>query len=294
MFVIQATVAFAAAPPTENVSVFTGPYTTPPSPMDEYSFSDPSIYEAIRTELVTSGVSSVTLRSNSISTIITNKVQSLEITDLNGIELKSNDIKNIILYFPNLQSLRLENCYIASIPAEIENLFYLKELYLNNNDITDLNNVNLNNMNSLTVIELNNCKINDLRSIFNSSNISVLRLENNAITSDLIPKEINAPKLTELDLCYNKLTQTPLVFTELQMLKKLYLKGNQFEKDPSPYFSNLEIIEVKSSDTNALLRAKGTTSTYLPELNLGGYTFHNCSFFNGIFSLFNKYINSNN
>lgn len=293
MFVIQAAVVFAAAPPTENVSVFTGPYTTPPSPMDEYSFSDPSIYEAIRTELVTSGVNSVTLRSNSISTIITNKVQSLEIADLNGIELKSNDIKNIILYFPNLQSLRLENCYIVSVPAEIENLFNLKELYLNNNDITNLNNVNLNNMNTLNVLELNNCKINDLSSIFNSSNLSVLRLTNNAITSDMIPKEINVPRLSELDLSYNQLTQTPMVLTDLQMLQRLYLIGNQFAKDPSPYFSNLEVIEVKN-DRISTLQAKATTSTHFSEFNFDGYSFHNCSFFSEIFSLFNKYINSNN
>lgn len=250
IFVIQASmIAFAAAePPVENASVFEGPYTCPPNPMDEYSFSYPAVYDAIRMNLVTNNVSGVTLRSDSISTLVTDQVETLEIGELDGAALTEDDIKNIVAYFPNLKVLKLENCYITTIPKEIENLTALNELFLSNNDITDLNNVDFTKLTSLSVLELNNNAITDITSLLNIESLQVLKLSGDAITSEMIPVSISLPNLEELDMSYNELTYIPISFETFQSLKCLYLNNNKITSVPSMYLQNLTIFDVSNNE----------------------------------------------
>ena len=249
IFVIQASmIAFAADPPKENASIFEGPYTCPPEPMDEYSFSYSAIYDAIRINLVTSDVSGVTLRSESISTLVTNDVETLEISALDGAALTADDIKSIIAYFPNLKVLKLENCYITSIPKEIENLTSLKELYLNDNTIAELNNIDFTKLTSLQVLELNNCGLTDIGSLFRINTLHVLKLSNNKLTSEMIPVTIQLQNLEELDMSYNELTYIPIAFETLQSLKCLYLNNNKLTSAPSMYLRSLTIFDVSNNE----------------------------------------------
>lgn len=251
IFVIQASmIAFAASaePPVENASIFEGPYTCPPDPMDEYSFSYPAVYDAIRMTLVTNKVSGVTLRSDSISTLVTDQVETLEVGELDGAALTEDDIRNIVAYFPNLKVLKLENCYITSIPKEIENLTSLNELHLSDNNIIDLNNVDFTKLTSLNVLELNDNEIKDITPLFNMESLKVLKLSNNAITSEMIPVSVSLPNLEELDMSYNELTYIPISFETLQSLKCLYLNNNKITSIPSMYLQNLTIFDVSNNE----------------------------------------------
>jgi|GEM_PF-3020174 len=252
MFVIQASmVAFAAAPPTENASVFAGPYTCPPAPMDEYSFSDPAIYEAIRLDLVTNNVEGVTLRSDSIPTLITDEVEILQIGELDGAAITENDIKSIVAYFPNLKVLKLENCYITSIPAEIENLASLSELYLSGNTLIGLSNIDFSKLTSLSILELNSCGLTDISTLFNISTLHVLKLSNNNLTSEMIPQNIYMPNLEELDLSYNALTTIPSSFSQLQALKYLILNNNKITSVPSMYLQELIACNIENNELSS-------------------------------------------
>ncbi len=259
VFVVQAVVAFAAAPPTEKSSMFAGPYTRPPKNMDEYSFSDPSIYEKIRLNLLTNGVTGISVRNESISPLVTNKVKVLEIAELDGAAITAEDFKSIIAYFPNLEILKLENCYISVVPKEIETLTSLKALYLNNNLIKSMSDIDLNKLVSLEILELNNCALTDISALFSQENLFVLKLTNNKITNEMIPAEINLPKLEQLDLSFNELTKVPENFSDLQSLKYLSVSDNKLSSVQSMYLQN--IIEFDVSNNELL-----STSNYFNKL----------------------------
>lgn len=106
--------------------------------------------------------------------------------------------------FTNLQSLRLFNNQLSTLPNSILNLAYLQELSIYENNLTSLP-----------------------TSIHNLVHLRLFEMNFNALTN--IPVQIGSlVNITEMDLRYNRLHYLPTEIHSLTQLHKLNLSGNLF------------------------------------------------------------------
>jgi hypothetical protein len=119
-----------------------------------------------------------------------------------------------------LQSLTWENNLMTStefnkICVQLENASNFKNLYVNNNSILDINNINL--LSNLIIFGANNNNISDISSISTIMNLGTLYLKNNNLDNDAISI------ITTLRQTYKKLGYT-----------NVYLGGNPNITDITP------------------------------------------------------------
>lgn len=146
------------------------------------------------------------------------------ITDLSGIGL-----------FVNITELNAGMNGITEIPAEIENLTELEELYFMLNQIEELPQ-ELFQLNHLVVLDLALNEISVLPSeVGQLTNLEVLQLNVNQIKE--LPQEIlNLTNLTDLDCNENLLSEIPANFDSLQNLTYVEFGNNAFTAIPEEIF----------------------------------------------------------
>ena len=114
----------------------------------------------------------------------------------------------------------------SSLPYSREKLLILTELWLHENNLTELPK-EIGNLTNLTKIWLHENNLTELpKEIGNLTNLTELWLHKNNLTE--LPKEIcNLTNLTELSLYNNNLTELPNEIGQLTNLTGLTLFGNQ-------------------------------------------------------------------
>jgi len=128
----------------------------------------------------------------------------------------------------DVQALHLQNCYLASIDGlkRIANINNCQELYLGNNQLTNLGN-SLHGLNALKTLHLDNNQLTDLGDSLHGLNyIKDLNISNNQLTN-LGDSLHGCIALWHLNLSGNQLTDLEnKSFAGLNKLKKLYLSKN--------------------------------------------------------------------
>ena len=134
-------------------------------------------------------------------------------------------------YDPRTTELDLSNKQLDHIPEEINKFVNLIELSLNNNKITQIQ--NLDKLTNLQKLDLNNNQIKKIQNLDKLTNLQNLRLGYNQIT-----KIQNLNKLTELNtlyLSYNQIKRIKYpedLDLDVLNLEELYLDGNQLTQIP--------------------------------------------------------------
>ncbi len=231
--------ATAAAPKTFYVcfnsdTVLTA-YTTDAATVDAtpVTFTAPWSYSTVHIYVPEgSDVSAINLEDNGLSGIELNKVIGLEQLDLSGTGIYNVDLS----YNRWLQSLDLSNnnLYGAFTLAGVNSLFaknVLKEIYLNNNQITELT---LNPPLAIRLLDISHNAIESL-DLSDADSIVAVKVNDNKFTSlDFTHCEA----LLALDASHNALTQITLPTDN--HLQSLYLDNNQFTYATLPARGNIE------------------------------------------------------
>lgn len=136
-----------------------------------------------------------------------------------------------ICFLSNLETLRLINCGIKSLPSELFKLINLKDVSFKNNQITEIPK-EIGKLTKLENLILSNNQISEIPAeIGNLINLDNLVLTNNQISE--IPKEIgNLIDLNDLDLLGNLISEIPQEILNLKELTGLYI-GNNIRSFPS-------------------------------------------------------------
>ncbi len=131
---------------------------------------------------------------------------------------------------PEVTNINLNDNEIERIPDWITELKELKVLYLNNNQITNIE--KLCELPKLEVLQLNENQIRYIpETIHNLSCLKRLYLNNNLLVD--IPSTLGElPLLNQLLLCYNQLTALPASVGELKSLTTLNVFHNRLDKLP--------------------------------------------------------------
>ncbi len=175
------------------------------------------------------------------------------ITELNLGDKNITSIPAEINQLPHLRNLWLHNNQLTAIPPEIGQLTNLEQLFLNGNQLTvvpdeigqltDLSSLALS-QNQLTVIP---AEIGQL------TNLYQLYLDDNQLAS--VPSEIGQlVNLEFLQLNNNQLTSLPLEIGQLVSLRRLNISENQLTSLPTEVWqlSNLEYLFIRENFLTSL------------------------------------------
>ena len=156
------------------------------------------------------------------------KIQQAAKNKASILNLRSLKLKEIppelILLKDHLKELYLNNNNIEEIQS-LEELINLSKLYLQNNNIEEIQ--NLDELNNLSTLYLHNNKIEKIQNLDKLNKLSKLSLHNNKIE-----KIINLDKLNKLSILYlgnNNIEKIQNLET-LNKLSELYLHNNNIEK----------------------------------------------------------------
>ena len=138
---------------------------------------------------------------------------------------KNEIYEEIVEFDENIEKIDLSYKNLIEIPKGLDQFKQLKQLYLNNNQITKIE--NLDNNIDLTDLNLNNNKITKIENLDKLVNLQTLFLSLNKITKiENIDKNIN---LQELYLYDNQINKIENLDKNIN-LKILYLQNNQINK----------------------------------------------------------------
>ena len=190
--------------------------------------------------------------------------------DMDRIDIFWKNIENIdwIDNFKKLTQLYLPNNNISNIPDSILNLTNLENLDLSNNNISSIPDsiLNLTNLEWLYLRNNNISNISD--SIWNLTNLKYLYLDYNNISN--IPDSIlNLTNLKRLDLSNNDISSIPDSILNLTNLENLDLSNNDISSIPSDIWNltNLTVLELENNNLKVLPK-KITNLTKLESLSL--------------------------
>jgi len=143
---------------------------------------------------------------------------------------KVNDSNNPIVGYSqdhkgNVDGLNLRNCNLPKIPQEIQCFKNLKKLWLDNNQITKIE--NLDGLEELRVLGLGNNQIGEIENLKNLSGLEELELNNNKITE--IKNLECLINLSKLKLYNNDITEIKSL-DKLTNLQQLGLYNNNIAK----------------------------------------------------------------
>lgn len=225
--------------------------------------------------------------------------EAKNVTTINIVNQKVTSLKGIY-WFPNLESLTIQNCGLSSVHADIGKLTNLKNLNLSYNKISKLPTAvgSLKNLvtvdlsgNKLTALPINAKYWTKVTSLDLSNNafaqistgsmpymktLTYLNLSGNKLTNSnstiraKMNKLSSLTKLTVLDLSDNQLTQFPsAVVYKLTKLEELYLDNNKITS-VSKYIGYLTKLTVLDLSDNNITSVNSAISkcTKLTKLDL--------------------------
>ena len=145
------------------------------------------------------------------------------------------------------------NCFVM-LPCVTCELLQLKELFLNNNQLSELPDC-INSLVNLQVLHVQQNKLTKLPPSFGLlCSLVVLNLEHNQLTS--LPNELQHLKnLTTLLLANNKLEQLPATITDLDKLELLHVANNKIKELPEDDLScmiSLKQINIANNEIKML------------------------------------------
>ena len=235
------------------------------------------------TTLENGDVSALDMREKNLDVIPLEigELKALTHLDVYGNNLTEFRLTEKLWQLTQLETLRLSNNSIGSIPEQINNLQNLKELFLSNNELTSfpeqnedsrltsLEQLSLSSNNFEQFPELNNPELTSLSlshnninsinilSINNLTKIKYLNLNNNNLSN--IPSEISMlNKLEDLDIGMNQITSLPPEIKDLTNLIRFYVSNNNINEFP------IEIVELTNLKT--LMLSNNNISELPPEI----------------------------
>ena len=170
----------------------------------------------------------------------------------------------ILLYWHNIFKTLKEK---LKIRQDINEIYSLKELSVNNNEIKEIPK-EIGNLSNLQVLSLGYNEIKEIPpAIGKLSNLEYLYLSNNAIT--VIPPEIG--KLSNLEYLYlsnNAITEIPPEIEQLSKLRVLYLYNNNITEIPPELgsLSNLQTLYLSGNKIKDIETVKKMLKEKLPQL----------------------------
>lgn len=154
----------------------------------------------------------------------------------NNIFVIPDEIGNMV----NLQTLNLTRNQIANIPSTFTNLTKLYSLNLNNNKIINVNIIS--QMTQIGILDLGNNNLTSLE-MNNLTNLYTLDIEHNQLTD--IPFLNCLINLNRLDISHNHITTFPDI--DDLPIKKLYMNHNRITSLPTS-FKNLTQLQYLAID----------------------------------------------
>lgn len=190
-------------------------------------------------------------------------------------------IDSTIQRFENLEELKFTCNRIKTIPEEIANLKKLREVTITdeqnmsattNNCVLNFSDTfqKLSRVESLFQVYIPYVKLNQTQELSYLSNISVLSLVYNKITS--LPEELSEMKsLKAIDIRYNKLKNLPNSISDLNYLHTLDFTHNDFKVIPNSVFEieDLEYLNFSYNEIEELSQRIGELKS-LKSLDLRG------------------------
>ena len=178
------------------------------------------------------------------------------------IELNNNNNNEILLQeFNNKYHLNIQDTKINQLDCSRKNLGNeglndlskiefkeLKELYLSNNNISDIKVLEKVKFDKLEILDLRNNQITDINILekVNFKELKVLILGDNEISDIKVLEKAKFDELEVLDLCHNQLPDINILEKEkFKELKKLYLDGNNI--------SDIKVLEKAKFDKLEIL-----------------------------------------
>ena len=163
----------------------------------------------------------------------------------------------------NVIGIYLEQSNLSGkIPASIENIPYLMELDLSDNQLTQVP-PQVGNLFFLSTFDLSNNALNSLPpEIGNLTDLFQINLSNNNITS--IPSEIgNLSYLSDLDVSYNQISSIPPEIADLIDLQMLNLSNNQITRLPTEIgnLNNLYILNLSHNYLSSIPKEIGNLTS---------------------------------
>jgi len=153
-----------------------------------------------------------------------NNFKSLRFLYIENVNFK----KDFIIKLKKLKVLSIKSCRNIQLSGINDNL---KELYLSNDEISDMNLLKKMNCRELNILDLSNNKISDIY-FLEKVNFKELNLCHNKISDINVLEKVNFKELKELNLSYNEISDISILEkVNFKELKKLDLRSNQILKN---------------------------------------------------------------
>lgn len=182
--------------------------------------------------------------------------KKLSLLDLSGCNLPSlPDVFDDAVFQKNLGKVNLSKNNLTGLPPSFATLQNVREVNLEDNNISSLENSPLFSLVRLFTLNLKGNKLKSLPDEFkNLLGLCNLNLMNNEL--ETIPEFIGTlSRLTELLLCYNQLTEVPKSIVKLSTLRILRLDFNQIYLLPDlRSFIHLEVLYANNNLLTAFPR----------------------------------------
>ncbi|XP_041984786.1 chaoptin-like isoform X1 [Aricia agestis] len=156
-------------------------------------------------------------------------------TKLKKLDISHNSITTIssMAFFGLKQMLvlNLANNYITSLSQSLAKLYTLKELYLQENNISVIQYSDINSLQSLNTVDLSSNNIESIeQGVFNNmSQLNFLNLKNNHLQSLEINMFSNCNKLENVDLSENRITKLPIYLFKNKNMSHFSIAENNIE-----------------------------------------------------------------